>query len=94
MNWGRSRVAKRYNVNCTPNMYHVADTVLYMMMPSSRANNILTKFLLKWSIPVIIAKIVHPNVALLANSKTGVIIRRAHVSLLKPSEQLLMFCCV
>jgi hypothetical protein len=39
--------------------------------------------LLWWSKPVVIAKIVRPNVVLLANLDTGVIIRRAHVSQVK-----------
>ena len=37
-----------------------------------------------WSVPVPIAKIVRHNVVLLENSNTGVNIRRALVSQLKP----------
>ena len=51
---------------------------------SSKGQNISAKLLLRWSIPVTIVKIVRPNVVLLANPDTGVIIRRAHISQLKP----------
>jgi hypothetical protein len=53
-------------------------------LTSSKAQNISAKLLLKWSKPVVIARIVRPNVILWANPDTGVIIIRAHVSQLKP----------
>jgi len=56
-------------------------------MSSSTANNISAKFLLKWSKPAIIAKIVQPNMGLLVNPETGGIIREAHVSQLQPFVQ-------
>ena len=55
-----------------------------LKLSSSKAQNITAKLLLTWSEPVVIAKIVRPKVVLLANPDTGVIIRRAHVSQLKP----------
>lgn len=54
-----------------------------MRLASSEANNISVKFLLRWSKPAVIAKIVRLNVVLLANPKMGVIVRRAHVTQLK-----------
>jgi hypothetical protein len=49
----------------------------------NKVNQVSAKFLLKWSKPVVIAKIVRPSVVLLANPQTRVIIRKAHVSQLK-----------
>jgi len=51
---------------------------------SSKANQVTSKLLLRWSEPVVIAKIVNNNNMLLANPETGVIVRRAHSSQLKP----------
>jgi len=51
---------------------------------SSKAQNISAKLALKWSKPVIVAKVVRPNVVLLANPDRGVIIRRANVTQPKP----------
>jgi hypothetical protein len=77
----RCRVAKRHDVGRKPNGYHVGDTVMYKMrLSSSKANNVTAKLLLRWSKPVVIAKIIKPNIVLLANPETGVIVRRAHVS--------------
>ena len=84
----RSSTAKRYNIVCKPNTYPAGDTVFYRMrMSSSTANNISAKFLLKWSKPVIIAKIVQPNMGLLVKPETGGIITKAHVSQLQPFVQ-------
>jgi hypothetical protein len=55
-----------------------------MRLASSKANNVTAKLLLRWSKPVVIAKIVRPSVVLLASPDTGVVIRRTHVSQLKP----------
>jgi hypothetical protein len=67
-----------------PHKYQVGDTVVYRLnVVSNKAAQVSIKFLLKWSKPVVIAKIVRPNVVLLANPDTGVIIRKAHVSQLK-----------
>ena len=81
----KSRVATRYNANRRAHVYKVGDTVLYRQnVLSSKARNISAKLSMKWSQPVVIAKILRPNVVLLANPGTGVIVRRAHVSQLKP----------
>ena len=81
----RNKVARRYDVSRLPSPYQVGDMVMYRLrLDSSKAAQRSAKFQLKWSKPVIIAKMVRPNVALLANPETGVVIRRAHVSQLKP----------
>jgi hypothetical protein len=82
----KRKVARRYNRERKPHQYHEGDTVMYRLhLASSKAQNISAKLLLKWSVPVVIAKFVRPNVVLLANPATGVIVRRAHVSQLKPA---------
>ena len=81
----RDKVARRYNAGRKPHSFRVGDTVVYRMnVVSSKARGISAKLLLRWSKPAVIAKIVRPNVVLLANPETGVIIRRAHVTQLKP----------
>jgi len=78
------RVAHRYNSKREPHQYKVGNTVLYRLnLVSSKAQKVSAKLLLKWSRPMTIAKFVRPNVVLLANPETGVIVRRAHVSQLK-----------
>jgi hypothetical protein len=81
----RNKVARRYDVNRLPSPYQVGDMVVYRLrLDSSKVAQLSAKFQLKWSKPVIIARMVRPNVALLVNPETGVVIRRAHVSQLKP----------
>ena len=78
------KVARRYDSGRKPHTYQVGDTVVYRLnLTSSKNQNISAKLQLRWSKPMVIAKIVRPNVVLLANTDTGVIIRRAHVSQLK-----------
>ena len=77
----RKRVAQRFNEGQKPHHYSVGDLVRYQLwLSSSKGQNISAKLLLRWSV---IAKIVRPNVVLLSNPDAGVI-RRAHVSQLKP----------
>jgi len=76
----RSKVARRYDAKRKPHQYRVGENVA-----SSKAQNISAKMLMRWSKPVVISKFVGPNTVLLANPETGVIVRRAHVSQLKPS---------
>ena len=81
----RKRVAQRFNAGRKPQQYKVGDLLRYQLkISSSKSQDISAKLLLSWSVPVTIAKIVRPNVVLLANPDTGVIIRRALVSQLKP----------
>ena len=80
----KEKVARRYDLKRKPHRYQIGDTVVYRLnLISSKGQNISAKLLLRWSKPLIIAKFVKPNVVLLANPETGVIVRRAHVSQLK-----------
>jgi len=80
----RDKVVFRYIAGRRPHSYGVGDTVLYRMnVANSKARGISAKLLLGLSKPAVIAKIVRPNVVLLANPETEVIIRRAHVTQLK-----------
>ena len=79
------RVARRHNLNRKPHRYRVGDIVWYRLkLSSSKAQKISAKLQLRWSEPVVIVKTVRPNVVLLGNPKTGVIIRRAHITQLEP----------
>ena len=81
----RARVASRYNANRTPHKYKVGDFVMHRKnLVSSKAQNVFSKLLMRCSNPLVIAKFVATNTVLLANPDTGVIIRRAHVSQIKP----------
>ena len=80
----KKKVAQRY-ANRKPHQYLAGDTVVYRLnLVSSKALNVSAKLSLRWSKPVVIARFVRPNVALLANPDTGVIVSRAHVNQLKP----------
>jgi hypothetical protein len=81
----RNKVARRYDANRLPSTHQVGDMVMYKLrLGSSKVAQRSAKIQLKWSKPAIIARMVRPNVALLANPETGVVIRRAHVGQLKP----------
>jgi transposase InsO family protein len=81
----RDRVAERYNRRRREHDYKVGDRVMFRRnLISSKPLQLSSKLMLRWSDPVVIAKFVRANVVLLANPDTGVIIRRAHVSQLKP----------
>jgi hypothetical protein len=71
-------------MNHKPHEYQVGDMVVYRLnLASSKAQKVTAKLMLRWSKPMVIAKIVRPNVVLLANPDTAVVIRRAYVSQLK-----------
>ena len=81
----RARVAARYNAGRRPGEFRVGDSVLVRLHPlSSKSHQRSAKLDFKWSVPLIITKFVSPVTVLLANPETGVIIRKAHVSQLKP----------
>jgi hypothetical protein len=81
----RARVGSRYNANRTPHKYKVGDLVMYSKnLVSSKAQNVSNKLLMRWSNPLVVAKFVATNTLLLANLDTDVIVRRAHLSQLKP----------
>jgi hypothetical protein len=67
-----------------PITIEVLDIVYRMNLASSKAQNTSAKLLLRLSKPMVIAKIVRPNVVLLANPETGVNIGRSHVN--QPKE--------
>jgi hypothetical protein len=80
-----NRVALRYNKNRTRHKFQTGDWVMYRKnLVSSKINKETAKLMLRWSEPLVIAEFVRDNVVLLANPKTGVVVRRAHVSQLKP----------
>ena len=81
----RKRVAQRLNKGRSPHQFRVGDTVMYRKhLVSSKSKNVTGKLLLRWSEQLVIAKFVNSNNVSLANPNTGVIVRRAHVSQLKP----------
>jgi hypothetical protein len=79
------KVAQKYNRHRKPHRYGVGDMVRYRLrLASSKARDVSAELLMRWSDPMVITKIIRPNVVLLANPDTGVVTRRAHVSQLKP----------
>ena len=81
----RDKVARRHNANRKPHKYKVGDMFMFKRnLVSSKALNVTSKLLTRWSDPVVIVKFVGINNVLLANSDTGIVIRRVHVSQFKP----------
>jgi hypothetical protein len=81
----RARVAARYDAGRSRGEFRVGDWVLVRLHPtSSKSRQRSAKLEFKWSVPLMIAKFVSPVTALLANPETGVIVKKAHVSQLKP----------
>ena len=82
----RNKVAQRFNKVRKAHQFKLGDSVMYRKhLVSSKTQNISGKLLLKWSEPLVIAKIMNSNNVPLANSSTGVIVLRAHVSQIKPN---------
>jgi hypothetical protein len=80
----RRTVASSFNQRRKPHKFLVGDTVRYRLrLISDKANRTSAKMLMKWSEPLVVSKILRPNVVLLANPHTGVVVRRAHVTQLK-----------
>jgi hypothetical protein len=80
----RARVADRYNEGRRQAEFRVGDLVLLRLHPlSSKSQQRSAKLNYKWSAPLRTARFVSPVTVLLANSDTGVITRKAHVSQLK-----------
>jgi hypothetical protein len=79
-----NRVALRYNKNRTRHKFQTGDWVMYRKnLVSSKINKESAKLMLRWSEALVITEFLRDNVVLLANPKTGVVVRRAHVSQLK-----------
>ena len=81
----KKRVVRRYNLGRKADQFCEGDLVRYhFYLSSSNVHNITDK-MLRWSMPVKIVRRIEPNVVLLAGPETGTIVRRAHVSQLKPA---------
>ena len=81
----KRKAALKFDKHRIPNSYKVGELVCFRLnLVSSKARNVAAKLMLRWSDPVVIAKFVGNNTVLLANPDTGVIVRQAHVSQLKP----------
>ena len=81
----KKRVARKYNLGRKADQFCEGNLVHYRLhLSSSKSQNISAKMLLRWSTPVKIVRKIGPNVVLLADPDTGSIVRRAHVSQLKP----------
>jgi hypothetical protein len=79
------RVAERYDAGRRQADFRVGDLVLVRLHPcSSRSFQRSAKLDFKWSVPLVIAKYASSVTVLLANPDTGVVVRKAHVSQLKP----------
>jgi hypothetical protein len=80
----RDRVANRYNEGRGLVQYMEGDLVMCRKHTlSSKAKQITAKLANKSSAPLTIAKFVTLVTVVLANPKTGVVVRKAHVSHLK-----------
>ena len=68
----RNKVADRYNLGRRPHQFKVGDTVMYKKnLVSSKAQNISQKLLLRWSEPLVVAKINNNVNVTLAHPETG-----------------------
>jgi hypothetical protein len=84
----KNRVAKRFNIGRKEAQYKVGDTVLCQRkVLSSKRKRISQKLELKWSVPLVIVRFLKPNMVQLAMPESGVIVRKTHVSQLKPYYQ-------
>jgi hypothetical protein len=86
----RRKVADRYNAGRRWAEFQLGDRVMVRCYPqSSKLNQLSAKLDCKWSMSLVIAKFLSPVTVELANSETGVVVRKAHISQLKsyyPSE--------
>jgi hypothetical protein len=79
------KVAQRYNQGRKAHSFRVGDRVRYRLtLISSKARDTSAKMMLRWSEPCVILREVRPNVMLLGRPGTGVVVRRAQVSQMKP----------
>ena len=77
-------MAQKYNKERKAHQFEVGVTVMYKKyLVRSKAQNISGKLLLRWSEPLVIAKMVNCNDVLLASLITGVIVRKAPLSQIK-----------
>ena len=81
----KRRVSQRHNQGRRTHNYGVGDLVCFQFKgSSSKARNITGKLMLRWTAPVEVTKVIGLNTVLLANPNLGGIIRKVHVTQLKP----------
>jgi hypothetical protein len=81
----KNRVASRFNRGRKEAHYKVGDLVLCQRkVLRSKGKGISQKLELRWSVPMKTQRFLKPTVVQLASPKSGVIIRKAHLSQLKP----------
>jgi hypothetical protein len=79
----RDQVALRCDVVRKATPFKVGDVVVcWVKVLSSKGKGVSAKLELKWSKPMVITKLLKPNVQL-ANAETGVVVRKVHVCQLK-----------
>jgi hypothetical protein len=84
MRKARAKIADQYNAGRRREEFHVGNLVLVRLHQlRSKLQQRSAKLDHKWSVPLTITRFVSPVMVLLANSDTGVIIRKEHVSQLK-----------
>ena len=80
----KDQVARRYNAMRKATLFKEGDVVVYRVkVLSSKGKGISAKLELMWSKPMVIVKFLKPNVVVLANVETGVVVRKTHVSQIK-----------
>ena len=78
------RVAQRYNQGLKVHNFRVGDTVIYRLtLISSKARDRSAKIMLRLSKPCTMAEEIRPNLVLLVDPNTGIVVRRANISQLK-----------
>ena len=81
----KKKVARKYNLGRKGDQFCEGNLVRCRLhLSSPKDQNISAKRLLRWSTPVKNVRKFGPNVVLLADPHTGSIVRRAHVSHLRP----------
>jgi hypothetical protein len=79
----RDQVARRYNAVRRATPFKVGDVVYRVKVLSSKGKGVSAKLELRWSKPMVITRFLKSNVVQLANTETGVLVRKAHVCQLK-----------
>ena len=68
-----------------PHQFKTGDLVRYRLTPvSPKVHGVSNKMMLKWLRSQVIVHEIRPNVVLLVNPNSGAIVRRVHVTHLKP----------
>lgn len=81
----RIKLAKQYNKNRVPNFFKKGDMVCFRQnVISKKADKVTQKLAYRWSEPVLIDRWLTKVTARLVDPKTKKVIRKAHISQLKP----------